>query len=134
MTNYGHFITTYGVSLGEVLEAPGGWTTFPILSGTNAGHSYYQTVEIWDELYTNMAFVGSPAFGQGINEITPLLSNNFGTSIAHTSGIARLYDPSEDGSVGRVVYFQPGDIKGNTHVSHPFGQMIRNAVMWTTGE
>lgn len=134
MTNYGHFITTFGVELGEVQEAPGSWSTFALLSGTNFSQSYYQTVEIWDELYTNMAFVGSPEFGQGINEITPLLSNNFGTSISHTSGIARQFDPSQDGSVGRVVYFQPGDIKGNTNVSHPFGQLIRNAVIWAAGD
>ncbi len=134
MTNYGHFITTYGITLGNVAEAPGGWSTFPIVPGTNASHSFYQTIEIWDELYTNMAFVGTPVFGDGINEITPLLSNNVGGAISHTSGIARRIDPSEDGTVGRVVYFQPGDIKGNTHVSHPFGQMLRNAVMWAGGE
>lgn len=56
---------------------------------------------------------------------------NSPSSQAHTSGFVKLFSPSEDATVGKVAFFQPGEPKESFAVHHPpYGQMIRNAVVW----
>ncbi len=135
-TNYGHFISTYGiVPTLDPLAAPDSWQAQPLPSGANDGFSYYHRFEIFDEIYFNFSFNPDVTFGTGINEITPLLSNDQtpGTQ-AHVAGFTRLFDPSEDNKVGKVICFGPGERKESININHPFGQMIRNSAAWSVLE
>ncbi|GEM_PF-1695892 len=126
-SNYGHFITTHGIDYPEALT----WSSASPLSSSNTSLSYYSAISIFDETYTNMAFEPSATFGYGLNEITPLLSNDVNTNTqSNVSGFSKLFDPSGDGTVGKVVYLQPGENRDNYAINSLFGQMIRNAVAW----
>lgn len=137
-TNYGHFISTYGINLAgdnPAMVTPDPWfSNFPS-SAANLSYSYYQNFGIYDEVYANMMFTGGQTFGRGVNQVTPLFSNNLPVATApasqlHTSGFVKLFDPSGDGSMGRVVFLQPGERRENFTVNHRYGQVIRNAVVW----
>ena len=131
-TNYGHFISSYGVSYGNTAQqAPAVWNTNPLLETSNTNDAYFQNFSIYDEIYNNMSFLGSPTFGQGINEITPLFSNDQSPdSQAHVTGFARLFDASLDSSVGKAAFFQAAERPESFDLSHPYAQVVRNAVAW----
>lgn len=126
-SNYGHFITTHAINYPPAMT----WSSATPLTATNTSLSYYSALSVFDEIYTNMTFQPGVTFGYGIDEITPLLSNDVNTNAqSNVSGFSRLFDSSGDGTVGRVVYLQPGENKDNYAVTSSFGQMIRNAVSW----
>ncbi|MCB0375898.1 MAG: hypothetical protein KDD04_08270, partial [Sinomicrobium sp.] len=134
--NYGHFVSTYGVDLAgdnPGLSAPGSWSgNSPSTSG-NLSYSYYQNFGIYDEIYDNITFTPGQSFGRGVNQITPLFSNDvngYADPVSHASGFVKLFNPSGDGSVGRVVFFQPGERRESVTINHRYGQVIRNAVVW----
>lgn len=130
-TNYGHFISTFGVNFDTVLNAPTTWSTTPLLPASNSSLSYYQNFKIYDELYNNMTFVSGQMFGREVNEITPLFSNNQSPSIQnHTAGFVKLFDLTNDGTVGKAAFFQVGERKESLNINHPFGQVVRNSVVW----
>lgn len=133
--NYGHFVSTYGISLAGTssLEAPGSWSGNAPDAAANLSFSSYQNFGIYDELYNNIIFTSGQTLGRAVNEITPLFSNNvngFPNPVSHTSGFVKLYNPSGDGSIGRVAFFQPGERRESMTVNHRYGQVIRNAVVW----
>jgi putative intracellular protease/amidase len=132
-TNYGHFISTYGLSLAPAnfsRETPAPWSTTSLSSKANASFSYYHNFQLYDELYNNMAFKPGVIFGRNINEVTPMFSNDQSPSAqSHTSGFIKLFN--QNGSdVGRVAYFQAGERKESLNQSHAFGQVVRNAIVW----
>lgn len=132
-TNYGHFVSTYGISLAAnpSLTAPAWSTSVP--SGANISFSYYPNFEIYDELYNNMTFVGGQSFGRGVNQVTPIFSNAENAAPsgqAHTSGFVKLFNPGGDASIGRLAYFQAGERPESFAINHPYAQVIRNAVIW----
>ncbi|MBC7886165.1 MAG: hypothetical protein H7X99_11865 [Saprospiraceae bacterium] len=130
-TNYGHFISTWGLSYPTAMLAPAAWSGNPLHESANTGFAYYQRFSLFDEIYNNMTFVGSPLFGRDINMITPLWSNNLTPSgQCHVSGFTRRFDQNMDGIDGKVVYLQPGETKANYSVTHTYGQTIRNAIIW----
>ena len=117
-TNYGHFVSTYGLNLlnsNQALPSPYQWNSNPLLVSTNISFSYYNNFGIYDEIYHNMEFTAGQVFGRSVNEITPLFSNDIDPAAqAHTSGFVKLFNPSLDESIGRVAYFQ----------------IIRNSIIW----
>ncbi len=131
-TNLGHFVSTYGVNLvDEALPTPATWAVNPPISTANSTFSYYPGFSVYDEIYTNFTFL-SASFGRGVNEINPLFSNDLAPSgQAHTTGFVKLYNPTGDASVGKLAYFEIGERKENTNVNHQYGQVVRNAVVWT---
>jgi hypothetical protein len=45
-------------------------------------------------------------------------------------GFVRRYDGRNDGTVGRIVYAQPGETAART-LAHPsYRQVVKNAVVW----
>jgi putative intracellular protease/amidase len=130
-SNYGHFISSFGINYDNAIQTPSAWSgTLP--SSTNASYSYYSPIGIYDELYTNMAFVGTPSFGYGENQITALFSHNqTNGGQVHSSGFAKSFNPSLDQSAGRVVYFQAGERQESININHRYGQIIRNAIVWS---
>lgn len=134
-TGYGHFISTYGIEYETSSETPSQWFGTPLRGFSNASYSYYQSFEIFDEIYNNMSFEPGADFGNGLNEITPLFSNNQNPGEqVHTNGFVKLFDGAEDGSVGRVVFFQAGERKENYNSEMPYGQLVRNAVVWSANQ
>jgi len=130
MTNYGHFVSTYGVALANPIETPSNWSSLPE-GAANMSYSYYPNIEIEDEIYNNMTYTSSASFGRGVNEITPLFSDNVSSSqYHHASGYVKLFDGSNDGSVGKVAFFEPGERPENYEIDSPYGQILRNAVVW----
>ena len=139
-TNYGHFVSSYGIVYdGVSVEPTSVWSgnSNPLLSGSNQSLSFYQRFNIYDELYANMQFTGSPVFGDGIDEINPIFSNgaqNFGSGSnhQHVHGFVKYYDPSGDCSVGKVVYSQSGERSASYQLANEpqYAQFIRNAVFW----
>lgn len=131
-TNYGHFVTTYGITQdANSAQAPGIWASNPLPLPANTGYSYYQRVSVFDEIYNNMTYLNSPTFGRMVNQITPLLSNNLSPAgQCHVSGFYRYFNANLDERIGKVVYFQVGETRANYAVTHPYGQMIRNAAAW----
>lgn len=142
--NYGHFVSTYGVHLLGGQSA----STIPYASSlgipnenvdNDPTRGYYAfTIPADDELYPGAAFIGSASFGRGTNQLERLFSNdrfsagspNPNNGQYDTAGWVRRYDPSQDGTVGRVVYLQPGETVVRT-LAHPsFAQTIKNAVVW----
>jgi len=80
----------------------------------------------------NITFTSGQSFGRGVNQITPLFSNDvpgFPAAVSHTSGFVKLFNPSGDCSVGWVVFFQPGERTERMKINHRFGQLIGNAVV-----
>ncbi len=131
-TNYGHFVSTYGMPLtAPALEAPALWNATPLSVVANASFSYYQNFEIYDEYYGNMTFLPGQTFGRGVNEITPVFSNDQSPEgQVHTSGFVKFFDASGDGSVGKVAYYQPGERQESYDTNHLYGQLLRNTVVW----
>ncbi len=136
-TDYGHFITTYGITPASSLQTPAAWLSNPNPAVSNLSFSYYQRFTVYDEIYNNMAFISGQTFGRNANEINVLLSNaapGFSpASQCHTSGFIKRFNPSLDNSEGRVAYFQPGERKENLAALQPYHQLIRNAVFWVSG-
>lgn len=131
VTDHGHFISTFGISYPEPVLAPSPWSTNALPSAANATGSYYQRIPVYDEIYNNMTFAAGQSFGRGINQITPLFSNDQDPSgQSHTTGFIKQFDPSLNGSVGKVAYFQIGERKENLSVSHLYGQVLRNTAVW----
>lgn len=131
-TNYGHFITTFGITNHLTsLQAPSAWNSNPLPLAANTGYSYYQRFSVFDEIYNNTTYLNSPVFGRGVNQITPLLSNNLTPAgQCHVSGFFRFFDQNADNIVGKVLYFQIGETRANYEITHAYGQMIRNATAW----
>ncbi len=129
-TNLGHFITTFGVTYSSNIQAPGSWfNTIP--SAVNTGYSVYFSNSIFDEVYTNMAFVGNPTIGRNTNEISPLFGIGQLNGLQNfTSGFSKIVDINSDNISGKIVYLQPGETRSNYTTTHPLGQTIRNAVYW----
>ena len=131
-TNYGHFVNTYGIAYqDEAVLAPNDWLSEPLLTGANRSLSYYQTFPIYDEVYRNMAFVGTPDFGRNVNQITPILSNNAApTTQMHVAGFVKIVDIDLNGTEGKVACFEPGERKESLSSTHIYGQIIRNTMKW----
>lgn len=130
--NQGHFITTYNINLEAASSTPSTWAENPLPDGANPSLSYYPSFQIYDEIYNNMSFVEGVEFGNGVGQITPILSNDLSpSSQAHTSGFVRLFNPSGDDTEGRVAYFEPGERRESFDEGFPYTQIIRNAVVWT---
>lgn len=132
-TNHGHFITGYATAFDPALTSPApGFPASP--AAPNPSATGYPAFSMGDELYLNMGFIGSPSFGNGIGQINLLLANNYVAAPAQTTtaGFSKLYNPSADATVGRLVYFQPGETIANFAIGSRFGQMVRNAVLWAS--
>lgn len=130
-TNYGHFITSYHVNYTENLSAPNSWDTELNLNSSNLSYSSLPTMPIYDEIYNNMQFTTNASFGNSINQISPLLSNDLDPSgQQHTSGFCKLVDINNDNLIGKLVYFQVGERKENLNSNSPFSRMIQNAILW----
>ncbi len=130
-TNHGHFVSTYGVSFDDALPTPGSWAGNLPPSGASMSFSTYPTLSIYDEIYNNLAFAPGQFFGNGVNAITPIFSNDSASAgQVHTAGFVKRFDPSADGSVGGVAYFAAGERKESVTIAHPYGQVIRNAIVW----
>lgn len=133
-TNYGHFISTFGITLSNAsATSPGAWTSWnPVVNGGNSGRSTFQNFSIYDELYHNMQFVNGASFGRAVNQIQPLFSNNQAVgSQVHTSGFIKKFNPSGDSSIGKVVFLQAGERQESLNIAHRYGQVLRNAVLWS---
>lgn len=129
-TNYGHFISTYGISPSNATQAPASWSN-PLPSAASASYSFYHNLDIYDELYNNMTFVAGQTFGRGVNQITPIFSNDLNIpSQAHTSGFVKRFNPNGDASEGKLAFFIGGERKESVNISHRYGQVIRNALIW----
>ena len=128
----GHFVTQYGITWPQaqfpLAAGPGG---IPPSVTFSAGA--YPGLALTDEIYGTMAYLPGVTFGRGPGQITPLLTNDHTSSSGQlfTSGFARQVGPA--GSVGRLVYLQAGERRGNYDATQPYGQMIRNAVVYASG-
>ncbi len=131
-TNYGHFVSTYHIPSVATLEAPGNWSDNPMLNGSNASLSLYPVINLFDEIYTNKRFTTSVAFGNKVNEVTPLFSNNLSGQQAHTEGYVRLFNKNNDDKIGRLACFQAGESRSSFSTDNAYAQVIRNAVVWIT--
>jgi putative intracellular protease/amidase len=130
-TNYGHFISTYGISLTNASESPAPWNSNSLSSAANASYSFYHNLDIYDELYNNMSFVAGQTFGRGVGQITPVFSNDLNVpGQCHTSGFVKRFNPTADASEGKLAYFIGGERKESININHRYGQIIRNAVVW----
>jgi putative intracellular protease/amidase len=131
-TNYGHFISTYGIPLVlNSTNAPATWTGNMPTEGANLNYSNHQRFTIYDEIYENLSFISGQTFGQQVNDITPLFSNNHSAiSQSHTAGFLKLFNPSLDESEGRLVCLAAGERRESINSNHIYGQVIRNAVQW----
>ncbi|MEQ9425098.1 MAG: MBG domain-containing protein [Cyclobacteriaceae bacterium] len=130
-TNFGHFISSYLIDYETAQTDPAAWIGTPLPASANTGFSTTHTFDIYDELYNNMTFIDLDEIGRGVGQITPLFSNDRSTaSIAHTTGFTREVDFDENGTIGKVVYFEIGERKENINSSSRFGQIVRNAVVW----
>ncbi len=132
-TNYGHFVSTYGINTSLDSDvAPASWTNNSLLQGSNSSFSYYQRFTVFDEIYNNMTFLNGQTFGRNTNQITPLFSNNqIPNNQTHTTGFVKKFNASDDSTIGRVAYFEIGETIANFNNLHPYGQVIRNAITWS---
>ncbi|MFZ1703729.1 MAG: hypothetical protein WAT79_05250, partial [Saprospiraceae bacterium] len=48
----------------------------------------------------------------------------------HTSGFYKRFNQNLDNKIGKCVYLEIGENKANYLVSHPYGQIVRNAACW----
>ncbi|GCC53453.1 hypothetical protein SanaruYs_36970 [Chryseotalea sanaruensis] len=131
-TNFGHFISTYHIPTSAINEAPLHWTHYPLISTTNRSLSVYPTINIFDEIYNNKVFVASVSFGDEINQITPLFSNNLTGGQAHTEGYVRLFNKNNDNKIGRIACFQAGESRSSFNLGSTYAQVIRNSLIWLT--
>ena len=128
--NLGHFITTNGLTFTNATPAPESWVN-SIPAAVNTGYSYYFGNSLFDEIYTNTAFVGNPVMGRNLNQITPLFGiGQLSGTQNFTSGFIKLYDQNNDNVTGKVAYLQPGETRSNYSISHQYGQTIRNTIYW----
>ena len=133
-SNYGHFVSTSGIVNDGVSPAPAAWTGTPLLEGSNQSLSLYPRFELFDEIYNNMQFVVGTNFGDDINEINPILSNDqTPSSQSHIHGFVKLFDHNMDGMIGRVVFGSPGETIANYQYPNQYAQFLRNAVFWARG-
>lgn len=129
--NHGHFVSTYGVPFTATsMMPPAGFPASPAAPNPCAGG--YPALNLTDEIYTNTTFTGTPVFGDGVGQINLLFANDHTAfpGQVHTAGFTKRFNPSSDASVGRLVYLQPGERVENVQVGHPYGQILRNAVIW----
>ncbi|MFY0602101.1 MAG: ThuA domain-containing protein [Cyclobacteriaceae bacterium] len=134
-TNYGHFISTYQTSYDQAETAPASWSSNSLINEANASHSYLPTISIYDELYNNMAFEAGVTFGRGINEITPLFSNDQNPSgQVHTSAFIKLVDIDLNGQVGRAFFMQVGERQENYASNSEMYRVVRNAAIWVANK
>jgi putative intracellular protease/amidase len=130
-TDHGHFVSTFGITFPDPLEAPAPWSTNALSSVANNSYSYYQRFSVYDEIYNNMSFNAGQTFGRGMNEINPIFSNDQNpSSQSHTTGFVKHVDPSGNGTAGKAAYFQIGERKESINSSHRYGQVIRNTAVW----
>jgi hypothetical protein len=128
----GHFVTQYGITWPQaqntIASGPSGIPQSVTFSGGS-----YAGLTLTDEIYNTMTYSNPVAFGRGLNQIIPLLTNDRTTTTGQlfTSGFVRRVGSA--GSAGRLVYLQPGERRGNYDASQPYGQMIRNAVVYASG-
>ncbi len=128
----GHFVTQYGITWPQAQSSiVGGPSGIP--QSVTFSSAAYPGLTITDEIYNTMVYLNPAAFGRGLNQITPLLTNNRTAAPGQlfTSGFVRQV--GSVGSAGRLVYLQPGERRGNYSVTQPYGQMIRNAVVYASG-
>lgn len=130
-TNYGHFVSSFALINDQISSAPPVWTGNPPPAGSNLSLSLYPGFNLFDEIYNNMQFIAGASFGDGVNQINPIFSNNQSPAIqCHVHGYVKLYDGDGDGINGRVVYGQTGETRENYQYPHPYAQFLRNAVVW----
>ncbi len=137
--NLGHFITTHLVTYeNSPMDLPGGLPAQVNGSTVNfptSSSGRYPYLAISDEIYNNFQFLSSvtaASFGRGVGQIELLFANNHTSSInqVYTTGFVRRYNPTGGQSEGRIVYLSPGEIPTNLVSSHPYGQIVRNTVVW----
>ncbi len=134
--NYGHFVSTYGITLaGDNLSVstPGEWAGSSPFTGSSLSFSDYQNFGIYDEIYNNVIITPANTFGRSVGQLTPLFSTNLAgvsDTARHAPGFVRLFNPSGDSSIGRVVFFQAGERQESINIAHRYGQVIRNAIVW----
>lgn len=133
-TNYGHFISTYQIPTSTIQETPLNWAVNPMINITNRSLSVYPVIDIFDEVYNNKTFVGTAEFGDEVNEITPLFSNNLSGGQAHTEGFVRLFNKNTDNKIGRVVCLQVGESRSSFSLTHVYAQVVRNALVWSSSK
>lgn len=132
-TNYGHFVSTYGINYPTPTLAPGIWAANPPMEVANNSFSYLQRFSIYDEIYNNMSFIPGETFGRNVNDITPIFSNDYSTAAqCHTAGFVKLFDGDLNGTVGKVAYYEAGERRESIHINHPYGQVLRNTIVWLT--
>lgn len=130
-TNYGHFVSTYGINYPTPTLAPGVWGANPPLEVANNSFSYLHRFPIYDEIYNNMSFIPGETFGREVNDITPIFSNDYTTaSQCHTAGFVKLFDGDLNGNVGKVAYYEAGERRESISINHLYGQVLRNTVVW----
>lgn len=130
-TNYGHFINTYDVPY-SAPSAPNNWSSSGLPAGSNASFSSYHQFPIYDELYNNMSFIANQQFGSGVNQIQLLFANNqWPANQIHTTGYVKRVNINMDDYEGKLAYFIVGERKESFEASHPFAQVLRNAVFWS---
>ncbi len=142
--NLGHYVSTYGVHL---FGGQPTWTTSYTsprglpnanLDNDPARGYYHFSIPASDELYPGADFVSGVSFGRGTNQVNRLFSNdrfqsgspNPNNGAYDTAGWVRLYDGAQDGTVGRIVYLQPGETAARTFAHPGFAQAVKNAVVW----
>ncbi|SMD36378.1 Por secretion system C-terminal sorting domain-containing protein [Reichenbachiella faecimaris] len=140
-TNHGHFISSYLIEYDNVADHPtvASWESDPLSATANTSFSTLPFISMYDELYVNFNYTGDIALGREINEITPLFSNdalppNASLTQTRQTGFTRLVDLDGDGKIGKVAYMAPGERTINVDAASTYGQMIRNAVVWSAPE
>lgn len=135
--NYGHFVSTYGITLAGdnlSLSAPGEWAGSIPFTGSSLSFSDYHNFGLYEEIYNNVIITPGNTFGRETGQLTPLFSTDLGgvsDTVRHAPGFVRLFNPSGDSSIGRVVFFQPGERQESYTIGNRFSQVIRNAVIWS---
>lgn len=130
--NHGHFINSFSLSYGSGPLTVSGTLT-PNPATPNHAPWGFPGLSLTDEIYTNTTFINSPTFGRGENQINLLFANNLTAwqGQTTTAGFTKIYNPTNDSTRGRLVYLQPGERKSNFNSSSAYGQIIRNAVVWS---
>ncbi len=134
-TNYGHFISTFGVEHGSADVDPSPWIGNALPIAANSPYSYLPVIAIYDEIYNNMTFEEGVTLGRGVNEITPLFSNDqTPAGQVHTNAFTRLVDFDLNDEVGRIFYIQVGERTENYASTSEYYRMIRNATVWVAAK
>lgn len=144
-TGYGHFVATHGVDYEPSLTTPSFGSGFPSsmpghpsqLSITNPNSNGLPFVELHEEIYANTTFIASPSFGPGVGEIDTFLANDaaaFSAPQTITAGFSKRFNPTGDGTVGRLVFIQPGESRSSYEPTSSLGQMFRNTIVWSVAE